>query len=145
MSTYCPGGYSYYNGRCRGSTIGYGARVGIGIAIAAVVIIVIALFSVLANRRRRRRLAANNTLPMGYQNNAPNTGYAGGYQGHTVGYSQPSPYGGQPTYSQQPYGPPPGQPPARGDDDAALYAPPPGPPPPAYVPNEERKNASNNA
>lgn len=140
MSTYCNGYYQY--GRCRSyGGLGYGSRIGIGVAVAAAVVIVIALFSVLAARKRRRRLAAHNVattsaIPMD-QSNPYATG--GGYN---TGYAHPSPYGQ--THQAQSYGPPPGPPPANNDE--AIYAPPPGAPPPAYVPNNgTHKNAENMA
>jgi len=131
MVYYCDGYTSYYG--CNDG-LGYGARAGIGVGIAAAVIIIIILFSLLAARRRRRRFTQQpaQTIPMSYQNNQP-TQY---YQGYNSGYgAQPSPYG----QTGQAYGPPPGAPPA--NDDAALYAPPVGAPPPAYVPRDERKTA----
>ncbi|GAC96608.1 hypothetical protein PHSY_004191 [Pseudozyma hubeiensis SY62] len=133
MAYYC-NGYRY-NTPCNNG-LGYGPRIGIGVAIAVGVVLLIILFSLLA-RKRRRRFNQQSTLPMTYQQNQTSNyqqGYGGG--GYGQGYGQP--YGTQQSsyaYGQQPaYGPPAGAPPTGGDS----YAPPPGPPPPAYVPSHDK-------
>ncbi|KAN0066324.1 hypothetical protein ACQY0O_000418 [Thecaphora frezii] len=134
---YC--GNGIYSQDCNDG-LSYGARAGIGVAIALVVIALCLLAGTLARRSRQRRFAAAHQQAMN-SSHSP-MAYGGGGPGTYGGYAQNQPYYGQPQaqsspYAQAPYGnyaPPPPDAHHAETGDAGFYAPPPGPPPPAYQP-----------